>query len=96
MQTGIRILIAVAPLLLTLLLGWSTVTGDLGWAGAETNSVVTIPLFVWSSVFLLCYLALWRQGFALGRSLALAAGIATQLALLTWIVLFIVSWLLFR
>lgn len=89
----LRISIAVAPLLVSLIFGWLTMEGSLNFGGGDKDVFLAAPLLLWSSIFLLGKLTLWLQGFALGKSVSVAAGLATGLTALAWIVLFLFSWL---
>ena len=89
----VRIVIAVAPLLASLYFGWLVMEGHLNFGSGEKDVFLTVPLLLWSGVFFLSELTLWLQGFALGRSVAVSAGLATGLTALAWVALFIFSWL---
>ena len=89
-----RLLIAVGPLLASLLFGWLVMEGHLNFGSGEKDIFLTVPLLLWSGIFLLSELTLWLQGFAVGRSVAVSGGLATGLTALAWVVLFIFSWLI--
>lgn len=89
----LRLSIAVAPLSSSLLFAWLVMEGHLNFGSGEKDVFLTIPLLLWSGIFLLGELTLWLQGFALSRSVTVSAGLATGLTALAWVVLFIFSWL---
>ena len=89
----LRLLIAVAPLLASLLFAWLVMEGNLNFGGGEKDIFLTVPLLIWSGIFLLSELTLWLQGFVVRRSVTVSAGLATGLTALAWVALFIFSWL---
>ncbi|MBI4964695.1 MAG: hypothetical protein HY913_15555 [Desulfomonile tiedjei] len=80
-----RFLVAVSPLLFTLLFAWLVMEGHLNLGGGCKDIFVAIPLLVWSLAFLICYVVLWWRGRALGRSVAIASVVATGLVLVAWV-----------
>ena len=77
MSVPIKLLVAVAPVIFTVLFGWLTMEGHLNFGGGEKDVFLLIPLLLWSLVYFCCFLALWRRRWALGRWLGWSAGIAT-------------------
>lgn len=74
--------IAVTPLLSSLVFGWLVMEGHLHFGGGDKDIFLTVPLLLWSGIFLLGKLTLWLQGFALRKSVSIAAGFATGLTAL--------------
>ena len=92
MSAARRLLLAVAPLLLSVLLAWLLMDGKLNLSGGEKDIVLVVPFLLWSLIFLCCFLILWWRRFALNRSLALSASIATVLVVIAALMLFWVPW----
>lgn|GEM_PF-958522 len=88
MNITARLLVAVAPFLLTFLFAW-LVSGPLSLGGGEKDILLAIPLLLWSLLFLCCYLVLWWRRFTLSHSITVAAGFATALIVVAWLVLII-------
>lgn len=88
MSTALRLLLAAAPLLLTVLLGWLVMDGNLNLGGGEKDIFLVLPLLVWSLVFLGCFLLLWWRRSTLGRTVALSAGFATGFVVTAALILF--------
>lgn len=93
MRTILRTLIAVTPLTASLLLRWAVVTGYFPLSNGTEVVFLVLPALLWSSLFLLCYVALWWQGFPSGQSTSVSVGFATGPTALAWIALFVFSWL---
>jgi hypothetical protein len=85
-----RLLLAVAPLLLTVLFGWLTMEGHLNFGGGEKDIFLLIPLLLWSFVWFCTFLTLWWRRSPVGRSLKFSAAIATALVVSAWIILAVV------
>lgn len=96
MRTPLRLVLAAAPLLLTVLFGWLVMEGILNLGGGEKDVFLVFPLLLWSLVFLCCFLLLWWRRSTLGRTVALSAGIATGFVVAAALILFGGSWLRFR
>jgi len=86
-----RFLVAVMPLLLTLLFAWLTMEGHLNLGAGCKDIVLVVPIMIWSLVFLVCYIAFWWRGFTLGRSVITSSALATGLVVSAWVVLFGIS-----
>jgi len=83
-----RLLLAFAPLLLTVAFTWLTMEAYLNFGSGEKDILLSIPLLLWSLVYLCASLVLWWLRTALRRSALLAAGWATGLVASAWVVLF--------
>jgi len=92
MNVLFRLLLAVAPLLLTVLFGWLVMDGYLNFGGGEKDIFLLIPLLLWSFVYLCCYLVFWWRQCGLGRSVALSSVIATGFVVIAWVILFGIVW----
>ncbi|PIX59585.1 MAG: hypothetical protein COZ47_11635 [Lysobacterales bacterium CG_4_10_14_3_um_filter_64_11] len=90
MPVVFRYLIAVLPFALTAGFVW-LVSGPLSLGGGEKDIFLSIPLLLWSFVFLVGYLLLWLRGARLARSIAVSAAIATVVVAVAWVVL-LVAW----
>lgn len=90
---ALRISIAVVPLLASLGFGWMVMEGNIDLGGGDKDVLLVAVLLLWSGIFFLSKLTLWLQGFALGQSVSVSAGISTGLTALAWVVLFVFSWL---
>lgn len=89
MAVAVRLLVAVAPCLMTLLFAW-LVTGPLSLGGGEKDILLVIPLLFWSLLFCGSQLVLWWRSVGMGRSIAISAGVATVLVIVAMGVLAIV------
>lgn len=96
MHALLKLLLAIIPLLLTVLLAWLTMEGHLNFGGGEKDIFLAVPLLLWSLVYLCCYLVLWWRRSSTGRSIAMSSGLATGVVAVAWAVLFGVSWFSFR
>ena len=85
-----RLLVAIVPLLLTFVFAW-LVSGPLSLGGGEKDLFLAVPLLVWSVLFFAALLVLGWRKVSLGRSTAVAAGIATALLVVIWVA-FAVAW----
>ena len=93
MRIVLRLLIAVAPLALSLLFAY-LLTGPLSFDGGEKDILLAIPLRAWSALYLLCFLFFWIRRRPLLWSFAISASVATVLllvAVLAWFVLAVVA-----
>lgn len=93
MNTPLKLLLAVTPLLLSLLFGWLVMDGHLNFGGGDKETLLAVPLLFWSLAYLSCYATLWWRRSTLGRTLALSASLATGFLVIAWIALFCVVWL---
>lgn len=82
----------VLPLLLSVVLVWLTMEGQLNFGGGEKDVFLAIPLLLWSLTYLCCYLVLWWRGSPTRRSVMVSSGLATGLVLVAWVVLLLVTW----
>lgn len=72
-QIAVRIVTAVAPLLLTPLVGALLESPNVSFGGGEKDIILIVPWAVWSAVFCVVALLMWRKQAPLGRSLAWSA-----------------------
>lgn len=93
MTTPLKLLLAVAPLLLSLLFGWLVMDGHLNFGGGDKEILLAVPLLFWAVAYLGCYVTLWWRRSTLGRNLALSVSFATIFLVIAWLVLFGVVWL---
>lgn len=96
MHALLRIVLAIAPLLATLLFAWLTMESYLNLGGGEKDVFLTVPLLLWSLIYLFSFLALWWRHSSAARAVAVSSGLATGAVVMAWAVLFGVSWLKFR
>jgi hypothetical protein len=87
MSVAFRLLLAIAPLLLTVLFGWLVMDAYLNFGSGERDIFLIVPPLIWSLVYLCCYLVLWWRRSAIGRLVGLSAGVATGVVLIAWFVL---------
>ena len=85
-----RLLVAIVPLLLTLVFVW-LISGPLSLGGGEKDLFLAVPMLVWSVMFFAAILVLGWRKVPIGRSAAVAAGIATALLVGIWVA-FAVAW----
>lgn len=81
-----NLLVAVTPLFLTFLFAWLMLERQS--FSSEKDIVLVVPLLVWSLAFLLTYVFIWWRKRIFGRSLSIAAAVATGFFLGTSILLF--------
>jgi hypothetical protein len=79
---------------MTLLSAWIVV--DNVRFGLEKEFVLAVPFLVWSLVFLLAFVFCWWRKSPFGRSLGIAATVATGCLVFAGIVLFGPPWLWFH
>ncbi|MEW5976773.1 MAG: hypothetical protein AB1898_13300 [Acidobacteriota bacterium] len=89
MREMVRLVAVLAPLLLSILLGWA-VLGPLSLGSGEKDIILVIPLLMWSFFYLVCHLILWWRHAAFGRSMIVSSIAATALVVVSWIVLVVV------
>ncbi len=87
MSATIRSLLAVAPLLLTLLFGWLMMEGHLNFGSGEKDVFLVLPLLLWSLVYLCSCLVMCVRRSPLVRSLVLSASVATGGVVVAWLLL---------
>jgi hypothetical protein len=88
MHALLKSLLAVLPLLLTLLVAWLVMESHLTFGGGEKDVLIAVPLLLWSLIYLSCYLVLWWRRASMARMLALSSGVATGVVAMAWLVLF--------
>lgn len=87
-STALRLAVAFAPLLATILFTFLTMQGHLNFGGGEKDLFLSLPLLLWSVVFLFSSLISWWRTIAPGRAAAISAAVATGLVVLLWVCLF--------
>ncbi|MGQ0501652.1 MAG: hypothetical protein ACT4P0_03425 [Panacagrimonas sp.] len=87
-----RILIALAPLAITLLFGWLSVGGHLAANGDQVGISLVIPSFVWSVLYVIAVFLPQPRRAPLVKGAFIAAAYATGLWVLTWIVIIGYLW----
>lgn len=90
MNLLIKLLLAVAPFLLSLVIVWLVAEGYVDLGRGDKDILIGLPLLAWSFLYLCAYVVLWWRGASLGRSLALSAGGATGFLVFAWLVLYAV------
>jgi hypothetical protein len=80
-----RLAVAFSPLLATILLVFLTMEGHLNFGGGETDVFLSVPLLLWSVVFLFSSPIAWWRGLPPGRAAAASAVVATGLVALLWV-----------
>ena len=85
-----RLLLAVAPFLLTVLFGWLTMEGHLNFGGGEKDIFLLLPLLLWSFVWLCTFITFWWRHSPLRRALLVSAAISTAVVVTAWVILFAV------
>jgi len=84
--------VAIAPLVLALLLAWLLMEGPFSFGGGEKDVILAVPLLIWAIIFLCAYTALSRKRpLTALRPIGLAAGVATVIVAIAWVLLFGVS-----
>lgn len=87
MRVAARGLAALLPLLLTPALVYVLAMGTFDLGGGEKDLVLVLPYFLWSFLYAVCSLELWRRGWSLRRSVMRSALLATAGLLATALVL---------
>lgn len=93
MTIPLKLFLAVAPLLFSLLFGWLVMDGYLNFGGGDKEIFLAVPLLLWSLAYLCCYVTLWWRRATPGRTLALSVSIATGFLVIAWLALFGIAWL---
>jgi hypothetical protein len=86
MHAALRVVLALVPLLVTVLFGW-TVSGPLSLGAGEKDIILVIPLALWSFCYLGCFVVLWWRGARLARTIGWSTAIATVLVVVASIAL---------
>ncbi len=83
-----RLILSIVPLALTPLLGFLIAEGYLNLGGGEKDLFLLIPWMVWSVVYFVLFLILWRRKFSITKGCDYAAvGATGALALIYGVVL---------
>ncbi|MFB3142004.1 MAG: hypothetical protein ACE1Z2_04255 [Acidobacteriota bacterium] len=83
-----RLILSIVPLALTPLLGFFIAEGYLNFGGAEKDLFLLIPWMVWSLVYFVLFLILWRRKFSITKGCDYAAvGATGALALIYGVIL---------
>ena len=88
MNILLKLFLAVAPLLFTVILTWLTMEGLLNFGSGEKDIFLAIPLLLWSLVYLCSYLCFWYRRASTSRTIAMSSVIATVVVVVVWAVLF--------
>ena len=62
-----RLILSIVPLALTPLLGFFIAEGYLNFGGGEKDLFLLIPWMVWSVVYFVLFLILWRRKFSITK-----------------------------
>jgi len=81
----VRLAVALLPLLATILFAFLTMEGHLNFGGGEKDLFLSVPLLLWSAVFLFSSLIAWWRGVKLGRAAVMSAILATGFVVLLWV-----------
>lgn len=87
-----RILVAVAPLVVTILFGWLSVGGHLAANGDQVGISLIIPTLVWSLLYVIAMFLPQPRRAPLAKGALIAAAYATGLWVVTWIVIIGYLW----
>jgi len=83
-----RLILSIVPLALTPLLGFFIAEGYLNFGGGEKDLFLLIPWMVWSLVYFVLFLILWRRKFSITKGCDYAAvGATGALALIYGVIL---------
>jgi len=89
---AIRIITALAPLLLTPALGWAIGNGTLNFGGGEKDIILLIPWVVWAIGFATAALVYWWRHAGLGPSLLWAVAWATGVLIFVGLAFALLAW----
>ena len=81
----VRIAVAVLSLAATILFTFLTMEGYLNFGSGEKDIFLSLPLLLWSLIFLVSSLIAWWRKSTLRRAAAVAAIVATAVVVLIWI-----------
>jgi hypothetical protein len=81
----VRVLVAVLPFLATILFTFLTMEGYLSFGGGEKDIFLSVPLLLWSLIFLVSSLIAWWRKSTLRRAAAISAIVATAVVVLIWV-----------
>ena len=84
-----RLILSIVPLALTPLLGFLIAEGYLNFGGGEKDLFLLIPWMVWSVVYFVLFLILWRRRFSIKKGCDYAAVGATVALALIYVVILI-------
>ena len=84
-----RLILSIVPLALTPLLGFLIADGYLNFGGGEKDLFLLIPWMVWSLVYFVLFLILWRRKFSLKKGCDYAALGATGALAFLYVVMLI-------
>ena len=83
-----RLILSIVPFALTPLLGFLIAEGYLNFGGGEKDLFLLIPWMVWSVVYFVLFLILWRREFSINKGCDYAAvGATGALALIYGVIL---------
>jgi len=91
MRRVFRLVLAVAPLAMTPALVHLIATGALDFGGGEIDLVLVLPWALWSVLFAVSSLVLWRRGWPVLRSTVRSAIVGVAGLLLAAVVLALVG-----
>jgi len=84
-----RLILSIVPLALTPLLGFLIAEGYLNFGGGEKDLLLLIPWMVWSVVYFVLFLIFWKRKFSIQKGCGYAAGGATGVLALIYVVILI-------
>lgn len=89
LHISLRFFLSVLPLALTPLLGFFIADGYLNFGGGEKDLLLLVPWIFWSLLYLIFFLASWWTKVSIMRGLAYAAGGATALLAIVYVILLV-------
>ncbi len=87
----LRLILSIAPVALTPLLGFLIAHGYLNFGGGEKDILLLIPWLVWSVVYFVLFLIFWRRKLSIQKGCGYAAAGATGALALIYVVMLIWS-----
>ncbi len=87
----LRLILSIAPLVLTTPLGYLIAEGYLNFGGGEKDLLLLIPWMVWSVVYFVLFLIFWKRKFSIQKGCGYAAGGATGVLALIYVVMLVWS-----
>jgi polyferredoxin len=87
-----RISAAFAPMVVTVIIAWSVMSGLISFGGGEKDIILILPVAIWSILFAVASLIMWARDATLA-SASRIAGIAAIIVLFVLIAVFtVITW----
>lgn len=87
-----RLVAALSPLALCLVLAWLVTAGPLGLGGGEKDVLLVVPVALWSVVFAVASLVMWARGASLARASQVASLVAFAMVVIAFVLLVALTW----